>query len=64
MDYMNKFIGKEVKVLIEEEKCGYSYGHTDNFLYCKIKGKFNHNSYVNTTIDRVEYPYCIGKWNI
>ena len=29
---MNKFIGSEVEVLIEETKDGYSYGHTDNIL--------------------------------
>ena len=61
INYMNKFVGKEVKVLIEEEKDGYSYGHTDNFLYCKIKGKFDHNSYVDTIIDKIEYPYCLCK---
>ena len=37
INYMNKFIGEEVEVLVEETIDGYSYGHTGNFLYCKIK---------------------------
>ena len=61
INYMNKFIGSEVSVLIEETKDGYSYGHTNNFLYVKIKGKFDHNSYVKVVVDSIEYPYCIGK---
>ena len=58
-DYMNKFIGKEVEVLVEETIDGYSYGHTGNFLYCKIKGEFKHNTFVNVVINSVDYPYCI-----
>ena len=60
IDYMKKFIGKEVEVLIEEFKDGYSYGHTGNYLYVKIKGELPHNEMVNVTIKNVEYPYVIG----
>ena len=57
--YMSKFIGREVEVLVEEFKDGYSYGHTGNFLYCKIPGELKHNEIVNVIVESVEYPYCI-----
>ena len=58
--YMEKFINKEVEVLIEEEKDGYSYGHTGNFLYVKIKGSYKHNEIVKVKVNEVDYPYCIA----
>ena len=61
--YMSKFIGREVEVLVEEFKDGYSYGHTGNFLYCKIPGELKHNEIVNVKVLDVEYPYCICKKN-
>lgn len=57
--YMEKYIDKEVEVLIEEYKDGYSYGHTGNYLYVKINGKYEHNTLVKVKITSVEYPYCI-----
>ena len=60
IDYMKKFIGKNVEVLIEEFKDGYSYGHTGNYLYVKIKGELPHNELVNATVKDIEYPYVIG----
>ena len=61
IDYMKKFIGSEVSVLIEEYKDGYSYGHTGNYLYVKINKELPHNEIVNVTIKDVEYPYVIGE---
>ena len=61
INYMSKFIDREVEVLIEETKDGYSYGHTGNFLYVKIKGEYPHNNYQKVRILKVEYPYCIGE---
>ena len=60
INYMKKFINKEVEVLIEEFKDGYSYGHTGNFLYVKINKELPHNEIVKVTIKDVEYPYVIG----
>ena len=57
----NKFIDKEVEVLIETYKDGYSYGHTSNFLHVKIKKELEHNTFYKTTIKEIEYPYCIGE---
>ena len=61
IDYMNKFREKEVEVLIEEYKDGYSYGHTSNYLYVKINKELPHNELVKVTIKDIEYPYCIGE---
>lgn len=60
MNYMKKFINKEVDVLIEEFKDGYSYGHTGNYLHVKIKGELPHNEIVKVTVKDIEYPYVIG----
>lgn len=60
-NYMEKFIGRKVSVLVEECKDGYSYGHTSNFLYVKIEGELEHNTFVEAELKEVSYPYCIGK---
>ena len=61
INYFSKFIDSEVEVLIEEYKDGYSYGHTSNFLYVKIKDELKHNNFYKVKIDKIDYPYCIGK---
>ena len=53
IDYMKKFISKNVEVLVEEYKDGFSYGHTGNYLYVKIKGELPHNEMVNVTIKSI-----------
>lgn len=60
-DYMEKFIGRKISVLVEECKDGYSYGHTSNFLYVKMEGELEHNIFVEAELKEVSYPYCIGK---
>ncbi len=60
-NYMNKYLGKEVEVLIEEYKDGYSYGHTGNYLYVKINKELPHNEIVKVKIKEIKYPYCIGE---
>ncbi|MGN1298684.1 MAG: tRNA (N(6)-L-threonylcarbamoyladenosine(37)-C(2))-methylthiotransferase MtaB [Candidatus Scatovivens sp.] len=40
-EYLEKYIGKKVSVLFEEEKDGMYQGHTDNFLLVKVKSKEN-----------------------
>ena len=61
INYFNKYIGEEVEVLIENNKDGYSYGHTSNFLYVKIPEVLEHNTFHKVKIEKIEYPYCIGK---
>lgn len=59
--YANKFLNKQIEVLIEEDKDGYSYGHTSNYLHVKINKKLKHNTFVTVTITKVDYPYCLAK---
>ena len=40
-EYLEKYIGKIVKVLFEEEKNSFYQGHTDNFLLVNSKGLYN-----------------------
>lgn len=61
INYMKKFINKRLDVLIEEYKDGYSYGHTSNFIYVKIKGEYKHNEFVSVILKEVEYPYMLGE---
>ena len=60
-NYFSSFIGRDVVVLVEEFRDGYSYGHTDNYLHVKIEGKIEHNTFVKSKIKEVSYPYCIGE---
>ena len=61
INYMKKFINKRLDVLIEEYKDGYSYGHTSNFIYVKIKGEYEHNEFISVLLKEVEYPYMLGE---
>ena len=61
IDYMKKFVGEDIDVLIEEIQDGYSYGHTGNFLHVKIEGEYPHNEIVTVRATQVEYPYLIAK---
>ncbi len=60
-EYMKKFIGKKLDVLIERYEDGYSIGHTSNFLLVKINKEYKQEDIVETEIIKVEYPYVIGK---
>lgn len=59
--YYASFVGSEVEVLVEEEKDGKSYGHTDNYLHVEIPSVLPHNTFVKVKIQSVSYPYCIGE---
>ncbi len=58
-NYMSKYIGREIEVLVEEYKDGYSYGHTGNYLYAKINRKLPHNEIVKVKVKEISYPYVI-----
>ena len=58
--YMEKFIGKEVEVLIEEVKDNVSFGHTGEFLHVKIAQELERNTFVKVKVISIDYPYCIG----
>ena len=57
---MEKYLNKDVEVLIEETKDGYSYGHTSNYLYVKVKGDYPKEDMITVNITDIEYPYVIG----
>ena len=59
--YMSMFINKEVEVLVEEHKDGYSIGHTGNFLHVKFKGECPINELINVKVEKIDYPYCVAK---
>ena len=60
-EYMKKFIGKKLDVLIEKYEDEYSIGHTSNFLLVKINKEYKQEDIVETEIIGVEYPYVLGK---
>ena len=51
-EYVNKFINKEVKLLVEEEKDGYYYGFTDNYIPIKIKGNYKINEIYDLVLQK------------
>lgn len=62
IEYMNKFIGENIVFIPEMYKEGYLIGHTGNYLQIKYKGNINLlNQDVEVKLDKVEYPYIIGK---
>lgn len=50
--YKTSFIGKEEEVLIEKVDEEYSYGHTSNYIYLKIKDKLKENEIYKVTIEK------------
>ena len=61
VNYMKKFIDRELDVLIEVSKDGYSIGHTTNYLSVKVNGIFNSGDIIRVKIKEVLYPFCIGE---
>jgi len=62
IEYMNKFIGKEVSFIPEVKKNGYLIGHTGNYLSVKLESdKELIHSDIKCTIESVNYPYVIGR---
>ena len=61
LNYMNKFINKEIEFIPETYKDGYLYGHTGNYLAIKTKGnKELINNIVKVKIEEINYPYCVS----
>lgn len=56
-----KYLDRELKVLVEEEKYGYLYGYSENYLRVKFKGKATSlNHIVSVKIDSLEKEMLIG----
>lgn len=60
-EYMKKFIGKTLPVLMEVNRTDYSLGHTSNYLLVKVPGEYQSEELVDVTITDVSYPYCLGE---
>ena len=60
-EYMKKFIGKTLLVLMEVNRTDYSLGHTSNYLLVKVPGEYQSEDLVDVTITDVSYPYCLGE---
>ncbi|MFR4477885.1 MAG: tRNA (N(6)-L-threonylcarbamoyladenosine(37)-C(2))-methylthiotransferase MtaB [Fusobacterium sp.] len=55
-----KYLDRELKVLVEEEKDGYLYGYSENYLRVKFKGKATSlNHIVSVKIDSLEKEMLI-----
>lgn len=62
-DYLDKFINKEVEVLIETIKNGKSIGHTGNYLKVEINKELERNTIVNVLIKKRIANYLEGDIN-
>ncbi len=62
IEYFSKFISKTVEFLPEIYKDGYITGHTGNYLQIKSIGSVKDlNILKKVKIEKLEYPYLIGK---
>ena len=62
-DYLDKFINKNVDVLIETVKDGKSIGHTGNYLKVEINKELERNTIVNVLIKKRVDNYLEGEKN-
>ena len=62
-DYLDRFINKNVDVLIETVKDNISTGHTENYLKVEINRKLERNTIVNVLINKRIDNYLEGEIN-
>ena len=63
-EYNKSYIGKTVRVLVEEKTEGYYKGHTDNYLYVNLKSEEDiENKMVDVTIENAEDENLCGTIN-
>lgn len=51
-EYFLNNIGKELNILIEEEKDGFFYGFTENYIPVKLKGNYQINEIYNIKLEK------------
>ena len=61
LNYYNKFINKELEVLIEETSNNLSIGHTSNYIKIFIEKELKRNELYNIKITRIENDKVYGK---
>lgn len=59
-EYYQKYIGKEISILAEEFKDGYTYGYSDNYLRIKINHNIPKGTIVKVKITSLENLTLIG----
>lgn len=65
IEYMKKFVGKEMTVIPEVYKDGYLIGHTGNYLLVKTEGDNDSlHKKLEVKIKDIAYPYVIGEVEI
>lgn len=58
-NYMERFVGRVVDVLLEVQKDENMIGHTGNYLLVKVPT--NTTNFCKVKINKIEYPYCVGE---
>jgi MiaB-like tRNA modifying enzyme len=62
IEYMKKFINKEIELIPEKYSNGHLIGHTGNYLLIKIPSTCESlKENIKAKIIEVDYPYCIAK---
>lgn len=59
--YQEKFIGKEVEVLIEKDNSDASFGHTGNYLAVKVAGSHKQNTFVKAKVIAIDGTNCLAR---
>lgn len=57
VNFYKKFYNKKLEVLIEEEKDGYFYGHTPNFIRVKLSGNYTPNKIYTVELNESNIVY-------
>ena len=61
LNYMRKYVNKNVTFIPEVFKDGYLIGHTGNYLLIKMVGNYDMlNKDITATITDISYPYCLA----
>lgn len=59
-EYYQKYLNKEVTLLTEEYKDGYTFGYTDNYLRIKVKENINRGEIVKVKIISLDDLTLVG----
>lgn len=60
INYMNKFINKELEILVEKYEDGIVFGHTSNYIGIKAKGTCKDvNKLLKVIPNKIDYPFMI-----
>ena len=59
-NYYNKFLNKDIEVLVEEVKDNISIGHTSNYIKVIINEKLKHNKFYNVYINNIDKNNVYG----